>query len=246
GDARRDRLNALSMGSKTRQTVFGAMASVFDQIQKAKKDKNAAVQAEKELEYDKLKAQIEETNISADAVASALTSPDGQKKLAEFKTKYADFPARVKAIDDFAKAHADYQSSAGALEDANDLKRLLRGSGVLEFHILVDYDHLNPPPQVREMLDRLQKRGPIVQAGDTMRWYVADRPEEFKDGIAYNGKTYLLAWTTGERSMTNRPGLPAWALARSRPGQDPNNSERIVSFEFDNTGARLFGELSGN
>src|SRR5439155_21751172 len=87
GDARRERLNALSMGSKTRQTVFGAMASVFDQIQKAKKDKNAAVQAEKELEYDKLKAQIEETNISADAVASALTSPDGQRKLAAAKTK---------------------------------------------------------------------------------------------------------------------------------------------------------------
>src|SRR5436190_21782993 len=64
GDARRNRINELAMGSKKRGEIFGAMASVWDQIQHAREAKDSAVQAEKEDEYDKLKKQIEETNLA--------------------------------------------------------------------------------------------------------------------------------------------------------------------------------------
>ena len=113
--------------------------------------------------------------------------------------------------------------------------------------MLVDYDRINPPPQVREMLDRLQKRGPVVQAGDSMRWYVLDRPEEMRDAaVPYNGKSYVLAWTTPDKAMFNRPGMPTWALASAHPSMDQNSGERIVSFRFDNTGGKLFGDLTRN
>ncbi|HYO07944.1 MAG TPA: protein translocase subunit SecD [Tepidisphaeraceae bacterium] len=245
-DARRDRLNQLAMGSEARGKLFGALVSTWDQLKAAREQKNAAVQAEKELQYDQLKGQIEETNVSAQALEQSLSGPDGQKRLEELKQKYAGFPPRLAALDGFARANVDYQAVKGSLDDANDLKRLLRGSGVLEFHILAEYDPANPPPAVREMIDRLLKRGPVVQAGDTMRWYAADQPEEFTGStIAYNGRHYVLAYTTPDKAMFNQPGRASWALASARPDNDQNSGARIVNFLFDPQGAKYFGDLTG-
>jgi SecD/SecF fusion protein len=248
GDQRRDELEKLEMGSPTRDKLFGALASVWDQIQEAKKTQNAGLQAEKELEYDKLKAQIEDTNVAPAVLEDSLSGPNGKDRLEELKKKAADFPARLEALDNFAKAYTEYAAVRGNLEDANELKRLLKGSGVLTFHIVVNYDPANPPPQVREMVDRLLKRGPVVQAGDEMKWFQVDRPEEMQGTpkVPYNGKQWVLAWITNERSMMNRPGLPPWALERAAPHTDPQTGERVVSFNFDPQGARYFGDLSGN
>src|SRR4051812_38248004 len=73
GDARRDKLNQLAAGSDTRGRVFGALASLYDQILDAQQKQNAALQAEKELDYEKLKGQLDETNLSASTLESALT-----------------------------------------------------------------------------------------------------------------------------------------------------------------------------
>src|SRR5438045_564564 len=51
GDARRDKLNQLSMGSEQRSKLFGSLASVWDQLQQARQQKNAATQADLELKY---------------------------------------------------------------------------------------------------------------------------------------------------------------------------------------------------
>ena len=151
------------------------------------------------------------------------------------------------ALDAFAKAYAEFAPVRGALDDAADLKRLLRGSGVLEFHILVDYDPANPPADVRAMIDRLQKRGPIVLGEDTMRWYQVDRPEEFGGRtVQYSGQHWILASTTPDRSLATFPGQAPWQLERVRADMDPNTGERIVSFTFDAQGAKYFSDLTGS
>jgi SecD/SecF fusion protein len=250
GDARRDKLNALAMGSKTRETLFGSLASVFDQIQQAKGKQDASAQAQKEIEYDKLKGQIDETNLQASSLEATLALPADarDKRLAELKKQYADFPDRLAAIDSFDKAYTEFAKVKGTLDDTEDLKRLLRGSGVLEFHIVVQYDRANPPPDVREMIERLHKRGPVVQAGDTMRWYALDRPDEMPGQSVpdANGKPYVLAYITPDKSMANHAGQAPWALDSSRPLTDPNTTERKVGFNFDAQGAKYFGDLSGN
>lgn len=243
GDARRDALNQLAQGSATREKLFGALASTWDQIAQAKATQNAALQAEKELEYDKLKAQIEESNVSPAMLEQTLASAQGKQKLEELLKQAADFPARKTALEQFDKTYAEFAPVRGALNDAADLKRLLRGSGVLEFHILVDYDPTNPSPDVRAMIDRLQKRGPVVQAGDTMRWYQADRPEEMAGrGIPYNGEIYVLAYTTPDLSMANFPGRAPWALART--GAVSQEGQKVVSFQFDAQGDKYFTDLT--
>lgn len=250
GDARRNKLNELSQGSETRSKLFGSLASTFDQIQQAKAKKDAATQADKELEYDNLKAKIEETNLPANALEATLDNqgPDKDAKLAELKQKSADFPARAKAIEEFQKAYTEYSKVKGTLEDSEDLKRLLRGSGVLEFHIVVDYNRANPPPEVRDMIERLQKSGPVVKSGDTMKWYALDRPDELpgQSVLDAQGKPYVLAYTTPDKSMANRPGELAWALERAMPTNDGNSGERLVSFTFNPQGAQYFGNLSGS
>jgi SecD/SecF fusion protein len=245
GDERRAALDKLAMGSETRAKLFGALASVWDQMEKAKETKNAGLQAEKELEYDKLKVQVEDTNVSPRDLEDKLGGKDGEAQIADLKKRFADFPARLGALDSFAAAYKEFATVKGSLEDANELKKLLKGSGVLEFHIVVAFDQANPPPQVREMIDRLLKRGPIVMAGDEMRWYQVDRPEEFKGrSVPYNGKSWVLAYITPQHSMTAATGAP-WALAGAYPMQDPQSGEREVGFTFDAQGAKYFGDLSG-
>ncbi len=139
GDARDKRLNELAMGSETRAKLFKDLAATFDQIQQAKSKKDAATQADKEIVYDQLRSKIDDTNLPASALEATLGLPDAARdaKLADFKKAAADFPARLKAIEQFQKDYAEYSKVKSTLDDASDLKRLLRGSGVLEFHILV-------------------------------------------------------------------------------------------------------------
>jgi len=254
GDQRRNRLNDLAMGSEPRAKLFGALASTFDQIQDAKKKQDAAKQAELEIQYDNLKKQIDDTNLPASALEATLglpQQPERDKKLADLKVRNAGFDARLKAIDNFAKAYGEYAKVKGTLDDAADLKRLLRGSGVLEFHILPQFDATAPmqalPPDIAEMVQRLKTRGPVVQARDTMRWFAVDQPEEFRSQTVLDpsGKPYVLAYITGDKSLDQRPGRPPWALEKASPLFDPNSTERKVGFTFDPQGAKYFGDLSG-
>src|SRR2546421_852565 len=169
GDARRDRINELSMGSKKRAEIFGAMASVWDQIQQARQAKNASLQADKEEEYDNLKNQIDATNIRTDEFENALDAVSKDpakytKVVEETKAKFPDFPARQTALDEFSDLYKQYLAVKGSIDDAGDLKRLLKGSGVLDFHILVDDPNSS---EVMAMRERLPKSGPRPQAGET-------------------------------------------------------------------------------
>ena len=75
GDARRDRINELAMGDKRRAEIFGAMASVWDQKQQARAAQNAAVDAAKGIEYDKLKSQVEQTDLRPDELEAICSTP---------------------------------------------------------------------------------------------------------------------------------------------------------------------------
>jgi preprotein translocase subunit SecD len=110
GDARKNRINELTMGSEQRSKLFNAMASVFDQLQDAKKAQDAAKQAEKEIEYENLKKQIDDTNLPASSLEATLGlgAAERDRKLADLKSKNAGFDARLKAIDQFAAAYTDY------------------------------------------------------------------------------------------------------------------------------------------
>jgi SecD/SecF fusion protein len=247
GDARRDKLNELAMDSKKRGEIFGAMASVWDQIQQAREAKDASKQADKEDEYDNLKAQIEDTNLQVPDLESKLDGAGNdpaklQQVVDQVKARFPDFPARIAAIKDFADNYKQYVSVKGSLDDAGDLKRLLRGSGVLEFHILAE----DPTSaDVQAMHERLLKSGPRPQAGDVYRWVEVEKPDEAAGAISgmYNNKLYVLVSTRPEQQMVNGPGINRWALEKAFPTSDQMGAP-AVGFEFDPQGAQYFSELT--
>jgi len=247
GDARRDQLNKLADGSVTREKLFGALASAYDQRQAARAAKNVQLDVEKSEEYDKFKAQLDDTNLSISDLQSALdVKPEHRdQKIADIKAKYLDFPARLKAIDDFKDAYLSYQSVKDTIGSAADLKRMLKGSGVLEFHILAQPDI--SPEEFQQYVKRLQTKGPAVQAGDKYRWYEVMKPQQFGGPtVPYNDKHWVLASITDTKQLINGPGINRWSLEKSYPTIDSNTGKNIIGFQFDPQGAKYFTQLTGS
>ena len=129
------------------------------------------------------------------------------------------------------------------------MKRLLRGSGVLEFHILANTGELQGA-EAQDMIKRLKADGDAAHAGDSLRWYQVEKPAEFRDAPLYSmdgdpDKKFVLAWATpGKELVHNVPGRADWTLSNAFPSRDPNTGDNTVGFEFDSAGARYFGALT--
>ncbi|HEY8669066.1 MAG TPA: protein translocase subunit SecD, partial [Tepidisphaeraceae bacterium] len=245
-DARRDEINRLAQTSESRGNLYGAMASAWDRIQAAREKKDAAAQASATIEYEKLKKQLNVTNIDVSELQSILdaTKSVREAKLKQLREENKDFPSRIAAIDNFVTMHDAFKGVRGAIDDAAGLKRLLKGSGVLEFRIVAR----DAGPEIQTMAAQLKKDGPRPKAGDTLRWYEVARPEEFKTYNypiqEYNGKMYILLDITPERSMINGPGIKPWAL-ESAYREQLDGGKTVVGFKFNVQGGNYFGTLTG-
>jgi SecD/SecF fusion protein len=259
GAARDKELADLSQGDPSRLVLFNSLAAMSDQLADAKAlaaKPNATPaelrQAAKILDetgekFDDAKTHIEDDNIGSpdlEAILEGLNTDQAKyaPKLADVKNRFANFPARMAALDDFQKKFADYLTVRSSLDDAADLKRLLKGSGVLEFHIEA-FDRTDP--KYLEMLDRMKPggKGPAPEPGDdTYRWYPLDRYDPTYAGraVEWNDKYYMLVLITPEASMTK---AEPWALERSFPTAD-DMGERVVGFQFDTPGGHLFSDLT--
>ena len=243
--AREQRLAELAGGSKARREIFAELVSAWERLQQARKDENVEAAAAAQEAYAKAQARIAGTNLRPAELETALelTGPQRQQRLDEIRKNAADFPARAAALDKYIPSFDAFAKVRDQIDDVADLKRKLRGAGVLEFHILaVDA----PPADVVAMQERLEAEGPRATDG-RLRWFEVEPRERDKMAgptAEYNGKTYALAWITPEQSMDHRQGSTAWGL-RSASRQFGQYGEPIVGFAFDPVGGRLFGELSG-
>jgi SecD/SecF fusion protein len=263
GNQRDQRLAELADGSKTRSDLFGQMVQTYDQLQTLKPNPQhlplslLATKLEPlTVTYDSLKSQIEATNLSSAEFEAILDqagsdSDDqkkiGQAKVADLKKQFADFPARLDAMDNLQKNYEKYGTIKLAITGAADLKRLLQGSGVLEFHILADPVTVSAA-DLQTMEARLAPggRGPLPQPGDTIRWMEVERPDDFNrykhETHEWNGKQYVPILVSPDASMT-KATLPKWTLEHAYQEADQRNL-RAVGFTFDAAGAKLFGDLT--
>lgn len=244
GDARTKRLQELAMGDPAREKLFGEMVSTYDALAAARAAKDIEKDVQLSQKYEDLQNRIEDTNLSVRMLQDVLDlKPESRDpKVAAIKAGAKDFPDRLKAIDNFEQKYLAYAQVKNSIDDSAELKRLLKGSGVLEFHIMVE-DYSSAEAQM--MIQRLNKSGPVVQSGDTMRWFQIDHPQDWKQAkYEYNDKFYALAYTTPGKSMVNGPGIQRWSLQKASRAQDSNGGD-AVGFEFDPVGARYFSDLTG-
>jgi preprotein translocase subunit SecD len=206
-------------------------------------DPAAGVRARKD--YARLQDALAATNLGASELERVLNLKQSkQQRIDALKGQHAGWTERAAAIDAYLTARSAVSAAGAGLESSADLKRLLRGSGVLEFHILPAQTDpgLQAGGGYEGWAQRLQKEGPRVRAGDQYRWFEVENPEEFKgQAVPFDDRMWVLASIKPADSLDRNSG--EWKLARvyetaSQLGQ------RVVGFEFDTNGAKLFGDLT--
>lgn len=176
----------------------------------------------------------------------------------------AETPIAGNEIDQVVAAWTDYERLRTSLDDPEDLKRLFRGAGVLEFRIAVS-DRAAEGVNPQQMRDELKSRGPVAGQSPVAAWFPVNDLKQWAEAPAqralleqdpasffaardlvgglYDGRVYLLLYTTPDRSLTHGTGK-SWSIERASRGVD-ELGRTSVSFHLDQSGGQEMSRLTG-
>ncbi|MBN1816220.1 MAG: protein translocase subunit SecD [Sedimentisphaerales bacterium] len=197
--------------------------------------------------------ELQKINLDMDALASALDMPDTPDRTKILTGLKEQFPDRTGKIDAVIETFTKYASIRGALDDPEDLKRMLRGAGVLEFRILPT----NPDPtgktntgELEGYIEALQAKGPKGASDDRYVWMQIEDPKNWKVERAILGsfgdKIYVLASNQTNEKMLRDSGQQEWKLKRARPYINPETGWPAILFSLDPIAANLFYNVTRN
>ena len=181
-------------------------------------------------------------------------------------TLKGEFPHLAGQFDKVVAAYDTYQTHRTALDDPEDLMRLLRGAGVLEYHIAV---RPGSPEgvSVEELRKQLNDVGPENTDSTIARWYPINELKQWYDpdkpqqlaflesnpesyfaarglvGAKYEGQYYMLLYTTRTKSMVHNEEQQ-WTVEGTGITAD-QLGRPAVSFSLDNAGGNLMSRLTG-
>ncbi|MSR18384.1 MAG: protein translocase subunit SecD [Phycisphaerales bacterium] len=199
-------------------------------------------------------------SLPTEAARSDAKSPR-DVEIDSIKSSLPDFSVQIDAL---VTAHDAYSSQVTGYEDPEDLKRLLRAAGVLEFRIAVSAaapQGVNPD----DIRNQLADRGPTGTDSAVARWFpindlkqwyetpeqlealLSDPTEYMKArdlvGASYEGRPYLLLYTSDALSMVHS-GQSQWSMVRAFRSQD-ELGRQSVAFQLDHAGGSMIGRLTG-
>ena len=189
---------------------------------------------------------IDPTTLSR--IDQALAAPDGPKQIQAIEDEFtAAANSRVALIDSYAAAGAALAANKGAIDDSTDLKRLLKGAGVLEYHILVQPGTDMSQADYERYVKQLQEDGPRVHAGDEAKWFEEGEKADLAFVKPYNKKKYVLCYITptpdGKLRSMDAHMPKEWHLTDASPERQPGG-QMACAFRFDPQGADYFGQLT--
>jgi preprotein translocase subunit SecD len=242
-------LDPLADGSPDRTRILDAMKAAFAKVKMAEATRDVASGFAAREDYDELKAELAKTNKSTMALEAVFRRGEPRlQQLQALNAEWPNWPARVQALNDYEAAEtklAQLARSGDAPLSLADLKQMLRGSGVLEFHILPrDNDSdLAKTGGYAAWKDRLLKDGPRYRTGDDFKWFEVQDPDEFKGRgtVKYDDRTWILASVKAKDSLDRQSG--DWHLKNARQGAD-QTGQFLVEFQFDTLGGDKFGILT--
>jgi SecD/SecF fusion protein len=224
--------------------TYAAWAKVVDDLTEPEKGKNA--------EYKKALDALENINLNMDRVTSVLEMAVKSQQRAEMISKFKQtFPDRADKIDRLVKVFDDYRTLRGRLDDPEDLRRMLKGAGVLEFRILPRRSDGNiNEDEIAQYLDNLKTKGPKSSPEDKYVWAQIENIQEWKntDSIVgqFGDKYYVLASNKpAEVMLRTGPLAKNWKLTSSYPTSD-QMGRRAIGFSLDDAGGNLFRNLTRN
>lgn len=224
--------------------TWAELAKVLDNLTDPETGKNN--------EYKRAVARLEDINLSPDSLIAVLEMPPKSSKRAElieeFKRK---FPSRAEKIDDLVAKFDDYRPFKGRLDDPEDLRRMIKGAGVLEFRILPKLDdEKTNPDEMAVYVESLKTKGPKRASDNKYLWCEIENIKEWDvtDAIVaeFAEKYYVLASNNPKEIMLHASGQRGWKMKKAFPDYDPRTGRNAIGFILDERGGALFWNITKN
>lgn len=179
------------------------------------------------------------------------------EELKQIETAHPDMREKIQAA---VKAYDEWAKYRTFLDGPDELRRLLKGAGVLEFRILAEPSPSNPT-QYDTYREHLKKNGVQPAPGHSFVWFKIDDPMNFFDidspAAIRNLDPSSIPWCIAERlgddmyvlgERAEKQGLTAkssrkWRLKGAIPSRDQHGRPNVV-FELDVVGGTMFRELT--
>ncbi len=147
-----------------------------------------------------------------------------------------------------------------------DIQRMLKGAGILEFRVLPTQGHPEVDTDgVARCVKSLQEKGPKYATDNKFVWCeieelrewivrdeqgqplvkVSDKQERPCIVGAFGDKYYVLASNKPDETMLHGPTEKKWKLLRAQPGTESWTGRRAINFVLDQLGGNMFGIVSG-
>ncbi len=278
--AARERLTALEARIREETPESPLMPDLQAALAGEKQKLNELVDAlaPQEIAYEQARAEALAGGLSADELRPILHRSNSELRLIDksgkvhvmasprekgLKALREKYPNDVAKIDAVVQAWNVYEAERRTLDDPQDLIRLLRGAGVLNFRITVEEPEV---PNLAQMRDQLAKFGPRASTSTDLRWYKINKLDGWINSVEslneyettgpaayfgkqgyvvgdYKGEPYMLCWDVRDRRLTEDDG--DWALANAGPSAD-QLGRPAIAFSMNPLGAEKLGKLTEN
>lgn len=199
--------------------------------------------------YEAAKRELDRLNLTQEQISYMLELPENAPRRVERIAEYkAEFPDRGAQIDTVVAAFDKYREYQGRLDDPSDLKRMLKGAGILEFRILPTQDRTElSGTEIERYSQVLTEKGPKSASDANYKWFEIENMEEWHNPYSIMGKfgdkVYVLASNRpGERMLHDATGRD-WRLDNSYPTND-EMGKRAIGFHLDVKGGNLFYDIT--
>jgi len=208
-------------------------------------------------QYDQAIARLSELNLSIAQMTDILELPaESAQRRTQLNDLLLRFPEREAKINMVISTFDDYRKDRGRLDDPEDLKRMLKGAGVLEFRILpASNDGKVTTSELEVYLEGLRTKGPKQALGGKYVWCQIEDIETFPKSFrdigqpavgTFGDKYYVLASNRENECMLRGAGMKEWKLRRAYPTTESKTGRRAIGFEHDEVAAGMFYKITNN
>ena len=206
--------------------------------------------------YRQAEIKLQDFNLNIEALTKVLEMSEKSLKRAEMLQQFKDnFPSKAEQIDNLVKVFEEYRPLRGRIDGPEDVKRMLKGTGVLEFRILPKLnDGRTSKDEMQTYVDALKTRGPKLASDNKYVWIQVENPEDNAWRLSernplvigmFADKSYVLASNEKSECLLRNTGKKPWKLEKAGTTVD-QMGKRAISFSFDDVGASLFYEITSN
>jgi SecD/SecF fusion protein len=206
--------------------------------------------------YRQAEIKLRDFNFNTEAFIKILEMPVKSIKRTEMIQQFKDsFPSKAEKIDNLVNVFEEYRTVRGRIDGPEDVKRMLRGTGVLEFRILPKFnDSRTNKEEMLAYQEALKTKGPKLASDSEYIWVQIENIEDptwrasERNQIVlgmFADKYYVLASNQKDECLLKHTGKKPWKLEKAGSTTD-ELGKRAISFMFDEVGASLFYEVTSN